>query len=326
MQDQMTPLSTATATPLLLAGTMVTSDIGAARRFYEGFFGFETVRYAPGRMLLRDRYAKRAMEAGSDDFFVLDIMEVEEVSSPQRMLHHWGLDVISVDEVDRIHAETKARKEELGVTRLMPVSGMHGAHSFYFSDRDSNWWEIEYRLDGLDNEEFFARGDVGSDRRAAWTPPSEKPSLVDPGLEAEPVGLVANARLTHGTCEQTDLGRARDFLETVLGLRCVHHLEPAQMLAGRGAFGIFAIGLPRVRPQQVQNRWLLSVGSRNQVEAAAERARAGAVRLELMCVGALVEGEGEVSVKIQDADGNWWEVTNRQPGHYQQLFDAGDVA
>jgi catechol 2,3-dioxygenase-like lactoylglutathione lyase family enzyme len=310
----------------LIAGSMVTTDIAAARRFYEDFLGFECVQPAAGRLLARDRYARAAMEAGDDDFFVLDVTLVSEISNPQRMLHHWGLDVASVEEVDRIYAAAKSRKDELGITKLMPISGMHGAHSFYFADRDSNWWEIEYRLDGLDNEGFFARGDVGSDRRAAWVEPASRTVLIDPDLPGRPGVLAGNARLTHGTCEQQDLGRSRRFVEDVLRLRCVRHLEPAQMLAGRGGFGIFAIGLPRVRPQEPQNRWIISVDGRSQVEAAAERARRTKAEMGLLNVGEIVEAGDEASITVEDMDGNWWQIVDRAPADYQRLFAAGDFA
>lgn len=320
-----TSIKAAETCPRLIAGTIVTTDIAAARRFYERFLGLECVRYAPDRLLVRDRYAKAAMEAGRDDFFLIDVALVDEITVPQRMLHHWGLDVESPAEVDRIHAEAKANKADYGLTKLMPISGMHGAHSFYFADQDSNWWEIEYRLDGLGNEQFFARGDVGSDQRAGWVEPEGATSLVDPAMPAQPGALARNARLTHGTCEQHDLGRARAFLEQVLGLRCVRHLDPAQMLAGQGEFGVFAIGLPRVRPQPQENRWILSVDTLAQVREAAARAEAAKTEFELMHVGDLVKTDGDLSVTIQDADGNWWEVSSIAPAYYQQLFAAGDV-
>jgi catechol 2,3-dioxygenase-like lactoylglutathione lyase family enzyme len=325
MQLERTTLS-AEASPRLIAGTIVTTDIAAARQFYESFLGMECVRPARDRLLVRDRYARAAMEAGEDDYFLLDVVEVTEITSPQRMLHHWGLDVESPAEVDRIYAEAKARKAEFGLTKLMPISGMHGAHSFYFADRDSNWWEIEYRLDGLDNQAFFARGDVGSEQRANWVEPDAPTSLVDPDMPPQKGALAANARLTHGTCEQVDLTRSRDFLEQVIGLRCVRHLEPAQMLAGRGGFGVFAIGLPRVRPQESQNRWIVAADSKAQVEAVAARAYEAQAEHGLLFVGDLTMSGDDISVTMQDRDGNWWEVTSRDPAAYQQLFAAGDVA
>lgn len=308
--------------PLLIAGCAVTTDIAAARRFYEDFLGLESVRPAPGRLLVRDRYARAAMEAGSDDFFLLDITEVAEIANRQRMLHHWGLDVASPGEVDRIHAEAKARKDEFGLTKLMPISAMHGAHSFYFADRDSNWWEIEYRLDGLDNEGFFVRGDIGSADRVE---PQNRMAVIDAALAGPPGALAGNARLTHGTCEQHDLDRSRAFLEDVLGLRCVRHIDPAQMIAGRGGFGVFAIGLPKVRAQERQNRWIVAVDGRAAVEDIAARARAAEAEFGLLHVGEVENDGGALSVTLQDMDGNWWQAVDRDPAGYQRLFAAGDI-
>lgn len=311
-------------TPRLVAGSMVTTDIVAARTFYENFLGMECVRYAPDHLLIRDSYAKSAMQSGGEDFFVIDVKQVDEINNPQRMLHHWGLDVSSPQDVDRVHAEAKARKDELGLTRLMPVSGMHGAHSFYFADRDSNWWEIEYRVDGLDNQGFFERGDIGSARREAWEAPTDRVAIIDPLINPVRESLVGNARLTHGTCEQHDLSRARQFLETVLGMRCVRHLEPAQMIAGQGGFGVFAIQLPKVRPQGRDNRWILLVDSEAEVLAAMSRAKAAQTDLGLQSVSGPLARHGSIALEIQDGDGNWWELSNRPSSYYEQIFAAGD--
>jgi catechol 2,3-dioxygenase-like lactoylglutathione lyase family enzyme len=313
--------------PHMVAGTMVTTDIAAARHFYEEFLGFECVRYAPDRLLLRDRYAAAEMAAGGDDFFVIDVQEVAEVSNPQRMLHHWGLDVATFEDVDRLHAVAKARKAEFGLSKVFPLADLHGAHSFYFSDRDSNWWEIEYRSNGLDNSGFFARGDFGSKERESWSDEDYVATrLVNPDApEAQP-GLIGNARLTHGTCEQLGLDGGRRFIEQVLQLRCVRHVEPGQMFAGRGEFGVFAIGLPRVKAQERQNRWVVSVANEAEVKATATRAEAERDDLRIGEIGPVEAIGTEVSVTIQDGDGNWWEVTTRQPSYYRALFAAGDVA
>jgi catechol 2,3-dioxygenase-like lactoylglutathione lyase family enzyme len=312
--------------PFLVAGTMVTTDLTAARRFYEEFLGFECVRYAADRMLIRDRYAAAEMARGGDDFFVIDVQQVPEVTSPQRLLHHWGLDVVSTQEVDRVHAEAEARKEQYGLTKVMPPSNAHGAYSFYFSDRDFNWWEIECRPDGLDNEAYFIRGDVGSEQRAAFVPEAHAKHLVDDAVTAPRDGIVGNARMTHGTCEQLKLEPARRFIEQVLGIRCVHHVPPGQMLAGRGSFGVFCIGLPRLKPQQEVNRWIISVSDAAAVQAVASRAQAEKEALAIREVRAVRNEANETAVTLQDADGNWWEVTTRQPQYYRDLFVAGDIS
>lgn len=311
----------------LLAGTMVSTDLDAARAFYEGFLGLDCVRYAQDGLFIRDQVSKAEMEAGGEDFFVIDVRLVDVVENPQRMLHHWGVDVVSAEEVDRIHALAKARTEEFGLKKLLPVSDVHGAHSFYFADRDMNWWEIEYRLDGQDNEAMIRGGDRFPQPAAAGSPVPAQPAVAmvaDPRFATSAV--VANGHLTHGTCEQLNLEGAQRFLKDVLGLRCVRHLDPAQIIAGAGRFGVFGIRLPRVAPQRPENRWVIAVASGDEVEAVADRARSAAGDLGLLAVETRPEGGFGRSCLIQDADGNWWEVAAIDPGYFQDRFARGDVA
>jgi catechol 2,3-dioxygenase-like lactoylglutathione lyase family enzyme len=308
--------------PRLVAGTMVSTDLAKARDFYEQFLGLRCVRYAPNRIFVADSSAATAMSGDDLDFFVIDVTEVETVANPQRMLHHWGIDVSSAAEVDRIRDVAERSKERFGLKTVTPISQIHGAYSFYFADADMNWWEIEFRLDGLDNEAFFSRGDfpqadvpAGGVRKA----PAPEPNNVDC------TSVVHGARLTHGTCEQLDLKRARLFMEEVLQLRCVHHLEPAQMFAGSGKFGVFAIRLPRAKSQEFANRWIVSVDGAAAVDEVYLRAQKSAERFELRSVGRHDDVTFGTSCIIQDADGNWWQVAAFDPRELSAYFAHGEA-
>jgi catechol 2,3-dioxygenase-like lactoylglutathione lyase family enzyme len=310
--------------PRLLSGTIVVTDLLKSREFYEQFLGFECVRYASNRMLLRDRRAAAAMQAGKDDCFVIDVEQVSTISHPQRLLHHWGFDVSSTAEVDRIHVAAAAMQERFGIRKITPVSQNHGAHSFYFADRDMNWWEIECRLDGLDNEGFFARGDMYPTPDESRSHQSGGRSLMQ--REFTPANAIAgDLELTHGTCEQRALDNSRAFLEQVLGLRCVRHLKPAQMFAGRSPFSVFAIELPRVKEQPRQNRWIIGVAHSQELESTRARAQAHRDKLGIREIGPVEAGSYGTAFIIQDADGNWWEVAHCDPGIFRARYDRGDI-
>lgn len=149
----------AEATPAIIAGTLVTTDLARARKFYEDFLGMECVRHAPGRMLVRDKRARDLMSRGERGGFVLEVEEVDEVKHPQKMHHHWGFDAASVEEVDRIRETALSDPERYGIKKVNPVTKMHGSYQFYFIDMDDNWWEIEFRLHGRNNEQVFEGGD-----------------------------------------------------------------------------------------------------------------------------------------------------------------------
>jgi hypothetical protein len=71
---------------------------------------------------------------------------------PQPVLNHHGLTLPDNehDRVRELNAELKARSEEFGLLKVMNPSSQHGSFSFYFQDRDTNWWEIETLEGGLD--------------------------------------------------------------------------------------------------------------------------------------------------------------------------------
>lgn len=323
-------VSAARPRPRLLAGTMVTTDIDKARVFYETFLGFEAVRHAPDRLMIRDRYAKAAMERGDDDFFVIDVRQVDEITSPQRMLHHWGLSVASREEVDRIHDEAKARKDEFGLTLVNPIAPptMHLAHSFYFADRDSNWWEVEHRLDDLDNEDFFLRGETTPEtEKPRWElslPPKTARARAEPREEA----VVGDAELTHGTTELMDVRASRSFLDEVAHLRTVAHRdgEKGFMFAGPGSLAVVSVRLVAARPQEVQNRWIICVDELGDVEAFRDRAIAARERLGIRSIGDVLQGDYGPSCVVQNGCGNWFETVHCAPEYFRRIFERRDVS
>lgn len=157
----------AAETPSLIAGTLVSTDLKRARRFYEDFLGFECVQHAPGRLLVRDKRAADLMKRGERGGFVLEVEEVDEIKNPQKMHHHWGFDAASVEEVDRVREIALANPEKYGIKKVNPITKLHGSYQFYFIDMDDNWWELEYRLHGRSNEEVFEAGDFKRDKAPA---------------------------------------------------------------------------------------------------------------------------------------------------------------
>jgi catechol 2,3-dioxygenase-like lactoylglutathione lyase family enzyme len=146
-------------TPAIIAGTMVTSDLERARRFYEDYLRFECVQHKPGKLLVRDKRAAEMMRRGERGAFVIEVEEVADIQHPQKMNHHWGFDVESIEEVDRMRKIALDNGKEYGIKRTVPITKTHGSYQFYFSDMDDNWWEIEYRVHGRPNESFIEGGD-----------------------------------------------------------------------------------------------------------------------------------------------------------------------
>ena len=149
----------AATVPGIIAGTVVSSNLAKARKFYEEFLGLECVRCAPDRLIVRDKVAADFMQRGERGGFVIDVREVDEVSHPQGLLNHWGIAVPSIEEVDRIRQIALEEGDKYGIIKVNPITKMHGTYQFYFIDLDNNWWEIEFRNPNLTHEGILEKGD-----------------------------------------------------------------------------------------------------------------------------------------------------------------------
>ncbi|MFJ9705772.1 VOC family protein [Streptomyces sp. NPDC101234] len=130
-----------TDTPLIDAslishGTLTSLDLQASRRFYEEVLGLEVIQVSTVSLNIRK---------GSGHVYV--VVETGEPSS-MGMFDHNGIDVGTRDAVDKAYENLVAVKEEYGLGRIHKPTDQHGMYSFYFSDLDGNWWEIQQGVAG----------------------------------------------------------------------------------------------------------------------------------------------------------------------------------
>jgi catechol 2,3-dioxygenase-like lactoylglutathione lyase family enzyme len=128
-------------------GTMECYSLKESRKFYEEFLGMECVRHA-----------KPAMAVRCGLKFHIVCVEVGAAVHPCNVLNHWGLDVGSRAEVDRVHREAKAGQEKFKIKQVLDVVDQHGVYSFYLEDLDHNWWEIQ-SYDGFQHDDMYDFGD-----------------------------------------------------------------------------------------------------------------------------------------------------------------------
>lgn len=150
-------------TTSLIAGTMVTTDIARCRRMLEGALGMECVIPEKGRMLARDRGHGKGGPKEKEPYWLLEVREASEITVPQEMLNHWGVACPSQAAVDEAYATLNARKEEFGITRVQKPRFRHGSYAVYFVDKDSNWWEVEYRTPDIVYTALREKGDQAHD-------------------------------------------------------------------------------------------------------------------------------------------------------------------
>lgn len=128
-------------------GTLECYNLKESRRFYEDFLGFECVRHAKPAMAIRCGMR-----------FHIVCLEVGDLLHPATVDNHWGIDVGSAAEVERIWKIATEQKEKYKIRSVRDLVKQHGVLSFYIEDLDHNWWEFQY-YDGTQNDDMFDFGD-----------------------------------------------------------------------------------------------------------------------------------------------------------------------
>lgn len=146
-------------TQSLIGGTLVTTDLKRARRLYEEAFDMECVEPRQGLMYVREKGHRRGEPKHGTPYWVLEVREVETVEVPQEMLNHWGFEAPSQAAVDEAYANLTAHKAEYGITRVQKPFFRNGSYAIYCVDKDSNWWEVEYRSSELEYTALREKGD-----------------------------------------------------------------------------------------------------------------------------------------------------------------------
>lgn len=129
-------------------GTLMCGDMKKSRQFYEEFLGLEVVRHAKPAMMFRLATGMHvvAVECSPDKLWDMHV------------LHHWGVDVATKEEVDAAYKKAHEQKDKYSIRKIVKPVMQHGVYSFYLQDLDKNWWEIQYAPN--QHEECFERGDV----------------------------------------------------------------------------------------------------------------------------------------------------------------------
>ncbi len=146
--------------PVILShGTITCRDLEASRRFYEEFLGFDVVQHTERGVLLR-----------KGGYCAIVCLEVGDHVKPVDRQHHWGLDLASREDVDRALELAHEWKDHYDIRQISRITTHHGGYSFYFRDRDDNYWEFQYNGGGQDSgdgeyDRYFARGDVTTKNR-----------------------------------------------------------------------------------------------------------------------------------------------------------------
>jgi catechol 2,3-dioxygenase-like lactoylglutathione lyase family enzyme len=129
--------------------------------------------------------------------------------APAKPMHnHWGVRVMTAEEVDRAYDYLTAHKAQYKLGAIGKPTWSHGSYSCYFVEPGTNGWEIEC-YEAVNRKDATAQS-FGSVKTPHWT--EAYPEERFPGRGYVPQGF------THGTLVSLDLNASHDFYTQVLGL------------------------------------------------------------------------------------------------------------
>jgi catechol 2,3-dioxygenase-like lactoylglutathione lyase family enzyme len=129
--------------------------------------------------------------------------------APTKAMHnHWGVRVMTTDEVDRAYDYLRAHKSQYKLGGIGKPTWSHGSYSCYFVEPGTNGWEIEC-YEAVNRKEATARS-FGSVKTPHWTEQLSEERF--PGRGYVPQGF------THGTLVAVDLTASEEFYTKVMGL------------------------------------------------------------------------------------------------------------
>jgi hypothetical protein len=150
-------------TQSLICGTLVTTALKRSRRMYEEAFDMECVEPAQGLMYVREKGHRPGEPKHGKPYWVLEVREVANVEVPQEMLNHWGFEAQSQAAVDEAYQKLNSNKAEYSIARVQKPFFRNGSYALYCADKDSNWWEVEYRTPDLIYTALREKGDQFAD-------------------------------------------------------------------------------------------------------------------------------------------------------------------
>lgn len=149
-----------------------------------------------------------------------------------------------------------------------------------------------------------------------------------PGTYAENP-IVKPMILSHGTLGVIDLAESKKFYTEFLGLDCVRHQERGMNVRVGGYWGVVCLEIGEgVQATKIYHHWGLDVSTPEEVDAAYEAALKYQDKYGIRRVNKpqQMHKDGDYAFKLQDRDGNWWEIQYIvEPMKYDKRFARGDV-
>lgn len=133
--------------------------------------------------------------------------------------------------------------------------------------------------------------------------------------------------LSHGTLGCIDIDESQKFYTEFLGLDCVRHRPYGLLVRKGGSWVVVCLEVgERTASLKNYNHWGVDVATPEEVDAAHAAAHKYKDKYGIRRINKVYVQHGNYGFKLQDRDGNWWEVQCvNMPLKYDDRFRKGHV-
>ncbi len=222
--------------------------------------------------------------------------------APAKPMHnHWGVRVMTTEEVDRAYDYLSARKAEYKLGAIGKPTWSHGSYSCYFVEPGTNGWEIECYEDFSRKE--AAAQKFGGVKKPHWE--DIYPEQRFPGR-----GYVPQA-FTHGTLVSRDMEVSKHFYTDVLNLE-VHRFSSHVIYVKHPSTKTYIVCALRENPKVFSPNFrnTLTVESKATVLEAHWELTDSGQALGINELSPLNQTDGSASFYFRDPGTNCWEIAS----------------
>jgi catechol 2,3-dioxygenase-like lactoylglutathione lyase family enzyme len=222
---------------------------------------------------------------------------------PQR--NHYGVRVTNNGEVDAAYEYLLAKKQELGLKRVVMRREREGSYSCFFMEPGGNYWEIE-------SYENRHKAGLPYDVSYPWAQPLTEERF--PGR-----GYVPQA-FTHGTIECNDWASSVQFYTQGLGMTVISHIEtpkPHNIKHPSKPWYVVSLEVPEKNRKYLGllQRYTIAVATAGDLMKAHRGFRECGGEFGITALEDVTDTAEGKSFFLCDLNRNWWEIAWFQRGY-----------
>lgn len=230
--------------------------------------------------------------------WLLVIHESGPEVSDKPFRNHYGVRVTDNAEVDRAYQYLLAKKEDLGLKKVVMRNERSGSYSVFFVEPGGNYWEIE---------SYQHRHEAGLpyDVSYPWAAPLTEDQF--PGR-----GYIPQA-FTHGTIECNDWQASVKFYTEGLGMEMITHVttpKPHNIKHPSNPWYVVSLEVPERSRKYLGllQRFTIAVESPAKLSEARDALDARRSEFGINEIGGIQDNPAGQSFLLCDLNRNWWEI------------------